>query len=109
EAERLCDRVAIVDHGRVIKEGTPGELIASLGAGYVLEFEVEGEQQPDEKALRQLPAVTGVRRDQSGWALSVTASHRTMPLLTAHLGAAGLSLARIATRQATLEDVFVDL
>ena len=40
EAERLCDRVAIVDHGRMIAEGTPRELIASLGAEHVLEFAV---------------------------------------------------------------------
>ena len=38
EAERLCDRVAIVDHGKVIALGTPRELIASLGAEHVVEF-----------------------------------------------------------------------
>src|SRR5262249_34231668 len=42
EAEQLCDRVAIVDHGRVIAQGTPRELIASLGAEHVVEFSVEG-------------------------------------------------------------------
>ena len=42
EAARLCDRVAIVDHGKVIALGTPRELIASLGAEHVVEFAVDG-------------------------------------------------------------------
>ncbi len=41
EAERLCDRVAIVDHGRIIREGSPRELIATLGAAHVVEFELD--------------------------------------------------------------------
>src|SRR5690606_13336869 len=42
EAERLCDRIAIVDHGRVIALGTPRELIASLGGEHIIEFTLEG-------------------------------------------------------------------
>ena len=42
EAERLCDRVAIIDHGRIIKEGSPAELIRGLGAEHVIEFALEG-------------------------------------------------------------------
>src|SRR3954462_7419934 len=51
EAERLCDRVAIMDHGRVIAEGTPRELIASLGAEHVLEFAVADSTVLDAMAL----------------------------------------------------------
>src|SRR4029079_1185474 len=51
EAERLCDRVAIVDHGRTIAEGTPRELIASLGAEHVLEFAVAGGEGLDTGAI----------------------------------------------------------
>ncbi len=110
EAERLCDRVAIVDHGRIIREGSPRELIATLGAAHVVEFELDHEVAPlDEAALRALPAVTAVRRDGTAWSLTVTEPHRVLPALIAHLAGAGQSLARLGTRQATLEDVFVGL
>ena len=109
EAERLCDRVAIVDHGRIIREGSPRELIATLGAAHVVEFELVDDAKPDEAALRALPAVTAVRRDGVAWSLTVTEPHRVLPALIAHLAGAGQSLARLGTRQATLEDVFVGL
>jgi ABC-2 type transport system ATP-binding protein len=109
EAERLCDRVAIVDHGRIIREGSPRELIATLGAAHVVEFELDRDVAPDEAALRALPAVTAVRRDVTAWSLTVTEPHRVLPALIAHLAGAGQSLARLGTRQATLEDVFVGL
>ncbi len=109
EAERLCDRVAIVDHGRIIREGSPRELIATLGAAHVVEFELGGDAAPDEPALRALPAVTAVRRDAGTWSLTVTEPHLVLPALIAHLASAGQQLARLGTRQATLEDVFVGL
>jgi ABC-2 type transport system ATP-binding protein len=109
EAERLCDRVAIVDHGRVIREGSPRALIASLGAEHVVEFEVDGERAPDDDTLARLPSVTGVRRDGRAFSLTATEPHRAIPALIAALGAAGLPLARLGTRHATLEDVFVAL
>jgi ABC-2 type transport system ATP-binding protein len=109
EAERLCDRVAIVDHGRIIREGSPRELIATLGAAHVVEFELEHEAMADEAALRALPAVTAVRRDADTWSLTVTEPHRMLPALIAHLASSGQALARLGTRHATLEDVFVGL
>jgi ABC-2 type transport system ATP-binding protein len=109
EAERLCDRVAIVDHGRVIREGAPRALVATLGAGHVIELELEAGAQADEAALGALPAVTAVRREAAGWSLTVTEPHRALPPLIAQLAAAGQSLARLGMRQATLEDLFVAL
>ena len=67
EAEALCDRVAVVDKGKVIALGTPRELIRSLGAEHVVEFSmVDGEPLPDPEALRPLPGVRDVRvRDRT--------------------------------------------
>ena len=65
EAERLCDRLAIVDHGQVIAEGTPSELIERLGGHHVVEFEASGKS-GDGTALdiwRALPGVESVRHD----------------------------------------------
>ena len=120
EAERLCDRVAVVDHGRIIREGSPRELIAMLGAAHVIEFELvsdgrssgqAGSDAPglDEQTLRALPAVSAVRRDAHTWLLTVSEPHRALPSLLAYLSTAGQALARLGTRQATLEDVFVAL
>jgi ABC-2 type transport system ATP-binding protein len=114
EAERLCDRVAIIDHGRIIREGSPRALIAGLGAAHVIEFELEGGQGTplDEGALRALDSVTAVRPPPTAdgtWSLTAAEPHRAVPALVALVQARGLGLARLATRHATLEDVFVAL
>jgi ABC-type multidrug transport system ATPase subunit len=57
EAERLCARVAVVDHGKIIALGTPAELIASLGGDHVVEFDVTGGCRIAEEELAALPAV----------------------------------------------------
>ena len=109
EAARLCNRVAIVDHGRVIALGTPKELVASLGAEHVVEFAVEDNERIDEAALAGLPSVEGVARDGSLWHLTVRQVHRTVPALLAVLSAEGLQPSHLTTHHATLEDVFVSL
>jgi ABC-2 type transport system ATP-binding protein len=112
EAERLCDRVAIVDHGRIMREGSPHDLIAGLGAEHVIEFELGAGAKTalDEAALMALPAVTGARfSTESTWSLTVSEPHRAVPALVSLIDARGLSLSRLATRHATLEDVFVAL
>jgi ABC-2 type transport system ATP-binding protein len=106
EAERLCDRVGIVDHGKMIALGKPRELIASLGGQEVIEIDVVGGAL-DEVAVGKLPGVHGVRHVGSGFALAADPLHVALPALVDHVRVAGLSLKRLATRQATLEDVFV--
>jgi ABC-2 type transport system ATP-binding protein len=113
EAERLCDRVAIVDRGRVISEGSPRALIAALGADHVVEFEVGAGAGAGDRdlgpLLQGLPSVTGVRREAGSWLLVSSEPHRALPALIATLQAQSLPLERLATRQATLDDVFVSL
>jgi ABC-2 type transport system ATP-binding protein len=110
EAERLCDRVAIVDHGQVIALGPPHELIARLGGDHVIEFAVtEGQSPPDQAAIQDLPGVRSVRIENSDVILRVAEPHVALPALLDHLRAAGRELARLTTRHASLEDVFVQL
>jgi ABC-2 type transport system ATP-binding protein len=107
EAQTLCDRVAIVDHGRVIALGTPRELVASLGAEHVVEFAVDDHAVVSGDALVGLPGVTAVGVDGGTIRLRVTEPHVVVPPLLAELARQGLELARFAVHQATLEDVFV--
>ena len=110
EAERLCDRVAIMDHGKVIALGTPRELIATLGAEHVVEFAII-ETLPDGlmDALRGLSGVTAARSGTGGLSLTVTELHRTLPALLSELQRRSLELSSLTTHHATLDDVFVAL
>ena len=109
EAERLCDRVAIVDRGKVIALGSPAELIAQTGAEHVVEFAVPEDPgrrlHPD--SLMGLDSVLAARAEGDGYALTVAEPHRAIPALLEHFAAAGHPLARLTTRQVSLEDVFV--
>jgi ABC-2 type transport system ATP-binding protein len=109
EAERLCDRVAIVDHGRVIALGTPAELIARLGGEHLVEFALSNGSVLADALLQSLPEVVSVRREDDGYSLAVTAPHIAIPALLQRLQAERTSLARLTTRHASLEDVFVAL
>jgi ABC-2 type transport system ATP-binding protein len=109
EAQRLCDRVAIMDHGKIIALGTPAELIATLGAEHVVEFALEGPADVDAAAIADLAGVRRVRREGDGWALHVDAPHRAVPALLAALERGGVTLSRLTTHHATLEDVFVHM
>ena len=118
EAERLCDRVAVVDHGRVIAMGPPAELIARRGGAHVVEFALNGSAAaagasaalaPEEARLLALPAVRAARVEADGIALTVTEPHVAIPALLELLRGQGAALARLTTRHVSLEDVFVSL
>jgi ABC-2 type transport system ATP-binding protein len=109
EAERLCDRVAIVDHGRMIAEGTPRELIASLGAEHVLEFAVSGDGRLDTGAIAGVLGGGEPGRHDGAWRLQVSELHEAMPALLGELRRQGVQLSELRTHSATLEDVFVTL
>ncbi len=107
EAERLCDRVAIVDHGKVIALGSPRELIAGLGGEHVIEFSLDGETAED--GFNVLPGVNSVVREEETFRLTVSAPHVTVPSLMSKLSDAAIELTSLTTRHASLEDVFVSL
>ena len=111
EAARLCDRVAVVDQGKVIALGTPRELIASLGAEQVVEFEV-GEAVAgsiDAAMLATLPSVEKAARDGQVWRLTVREVHRAVAALLTLLNERGVEPTSLSTHHATLEDVFMSL
>jgi ABC-2 type transport system ATP-binding protein len=123
EAERLCDRLAIVDQGQIIAEGTPSELIERLGGHHVVEFEVnrnghrhddhdgrDGQDgSSDQSEWRTLPGVESVRNEDHAICLNVREPHFTIPALLDAVNRHGYKLEHLSTRQASLEDVFVQL
>jgi len=112
EAERLCDRLAIVDHGQIIAEGSPADLIDRLGGHHVVEFSVNANGSGPARencAWRGLPGVESVREEGDVIALNVKEPHLTIPALLDAIDQQKMELAHLTTRQASLEDVFVRL
>jgi len=109
EAERLCDRVAVVDRGKVIALGTPAELVASIGGQQVIEVGFENGVALEDSDLRGLPGVRRVSRAGGGVSLAVDRLHETLPALLGLAQDRRAQLSRLATHHATLEDVFVTL
>ncbi len=107
EAARLCDRVAIVDRGKILAHGVPAALVASLGAEHVIELETDREI--PEALLTGLPGVEAIRRDGTTVRLTVRAVHRVVPPLLARLAESRIESRRLATHHATLEDLFITL
>ena len=110
EAQRLCDRVAVVDHGRIIALGSPAELIRALGGDHVIEIRTTPDgPAPAADVLARLPAVKAVHAEPGGLVLSVAEPHVAIPAVLQGLEAQGVKLASLETRHASLEDVFVSL
>jgi len=111
EAEKLCDQIAIVDHGRVIAAGSPAELIRSLGGDHVVEFAFAGDvaSAVELESLKTLPSVRSARSEGDGFQLTVAEPHVALPAILERSKSRGSTLSRLSTRHASLEDVFVAL
>jgi ABC-2 type transport system ATP-binding protein len=109
EAERLCDRVAIMDHGKIIALGTPQQLIASIGGEHIVEFALGTGAPIDNTLLTSIPGIQSHRVDAGLHQLSVSELHVAVPRIFAALTSQGLHLSEFRTHSATLEDVFVGL
>jgi ABC-2 type transport system ATP-binding protein len=111
EAERLCDRIGVVDHGKMIATGTPKELIATLGGQQIIDLTIEDhpEKKLDLEVIAKIGGVHSAKLHTGVVSLAVDQLHTVLPAILAHLGAAGLTLTNLSTHHATLEDVFVNL
>lgn len=108
EAERLCDRVAVIDQGRIVALDTPERLIASHASGSSIEFDTPA---PDQAALRGLSGVDEVEVTGERVILHTAAPERVLTALFAPIAAGGpaQSVRDLRVRQGTLEDVFIAL
>jgi ABC-2 type transport system ATP-binding protein len=108
EAERLCDRVAVMDHGRILAEGTPRDLIRSHGPESAIEMDLGG-RPADLAALARLEAVTGVKTEENLVVLHTANTPASLMALAAYAAESNLPLTDLRTRSATMEDVFMAL
>ncbi|MEU4407623.1 ABC transporter ATP-binding protein [Streptosporangium sp. NPDC023963] len=105
EAERLCDRLALIDSGRVVAMDSPSGLIAKVGGQQTIRFRLSGPL--DDSRLRALPEVTKVSR--SGGQVAVTGTGNLLLAVTTVLSAAGAVPIDLRMEQATLDDAFLSL
>lgn len=105
EAERLCDRLAIIDHGQVLVGGTPAELIGTLGGEHVVEFSANREISVQE--LEALPGISAVAARNGTYHLTTAEPHRAVAAVFGIIQERQGELTALSTHQATLDDVFL--
>jgi ABC-2 type transport system ATP-binding protein len=110
EADHLCDRVAIMDHGRILALDTPDGLKSTVGADTIVTVKVVGDAPglPDLLADK-LEGVTRTRAIDGGAELHVAGVDRVLARVIATVDQAGLELADVSVSPPTLEDVFINL
>ncbi|HEY6839092.1 MAG TPA: ATP-binding cassette domain-containing protein [Geobacteraceae bacterium] len=106
EADLLCDRIVIMDHGRALVDGTAAELKDRLAHAHVYEVEFRREAGHYEDILRAFPFVTSLERDGDTFRFGLTDEEGLKPLMDA---IAGGDLRRICLREPSLEEVFIHL
>jgi len=108
EADRLCDRIAIVDHGKLVALDTPAALKASVPGSNVIEVQFENPPADWEAKLRSLVAVTSVQHEGAGMyrVLTGNGSGTTTELVETAV-AAGVAVKSLSVENTTLDDVFV--
>ena len=106
EADALCDHLAIIDHGRIVAEGTPEELKRQV-AGDVVALGVKGDQQTALELLREQPFVREATAEDGAVRLYVDRGETAMPAILRLLDGAGLVLQTISLSRPSLDDVFL--
>ncbi len=110
EADELCDRVAIMDHGRILALDTPAGLKRSVGADTIVTVKADGDM---DALARELSAaigeVTNTRMVDGGLELHVRQAERLVPRVVGAADAAGFELADLSVAEPSLETVFISL
>ncbi|HEV2429160.1 MAG TPA: ATP-binding cassette domain-containing protein [Thermoplasmata archaeon] len=108
EADQLCDRIAVIDHGKIIALGTPKELKDSVG-GDTLELTVSPGAKDLVPILEALPGVTGVSRSGDTYRVKCTNGESLVPRAVVSAGESGVSITGAIVRKPTLDEVFLEL
>jgi ABC-2 type transport system ATP-binding protein len=109
EADALCDRVAIMDHGRILALDTPSALKATVGADTIVTVRATGAPEVLSKAFEQMDGVERVRPTEGGVELHVKGTTGFLPRVVAAAERSGLEVADLSVTEPTLETVFINL
>ncbi|MCB1049042.1 MAG: ABC transporter ATP-binding protein [Acidobacteria bacterium] len=110
EAQQLCDEIGIMDQGKLIAQGSPAQLIASLGGDHIIEWQVEEPIDLRESEMLAIKsAVTFRQKSATEYVLTVQQLHHALPELMLDLERRSAALQALSTHQASLEDVFLNL
>jgi ABC-2 type transport system ATP-binding protein len=108
EAQKLCDRVAVLEHGKLIALGTPAELASKIGRSQRLELQVaRGDEETALRLLQEAPGVSAHR--ENGTIVAAGAEWAAIPGLVTSLASAGVRIYRVAPQEASLEDIYFAL
>jgi ABC-2 type transport system ATP-binding protein len=111
EADELCNRIAVISDGRIVAEGTPGELKGRVTAGTVVEVETFGLPPSSLECVRTVPGVRSVSIEERGQAqvllVQVEPGAEVTSGVLGHL--VGTRVGRVSSREPTLEDAYVEL
>ncbi len=108
EADKLCDRIAIVDHGTLMALGTPVELKNSVAGANVVEVHFDRETEEWEERLKKLEGVTSVQPESAGFYRVLTTSGSKTTMQIVELAASlGETLTSLSVQNTTLDDVFI--
>jgi ABC-2 type transport system ATP-binding protein len=108
EADKLCDRIAIVDHGKLVALGTPIELKNSVAGANVVEVRFDRETDQWRERLEKLEGVTSVQPESAGFYRVITKSgSKTTMQLVEMAASLGETLTSLSVQNTTLDDVFI--
>ena len=108
EADKLCDRLAIVDHGKVVASGTPTELKRQVSGGDIVDAQFSNLPEAALKALERAEFVNGVKRRDSNLTILVKNGAEAVPKIVGLIDSNGGKLRTITLRELTLDDVFLN-
>jgi len=109
EAENLCDRLAIVDHGKIVAEGSPTELKRKISGGDIIEADFLSLPSTALVALQKAEFVLNVKKRDGGLTILVKNGAEAVPKIVSLVDANGGKLRTIALRELTLDDVFLEV
>jgi len=109
EAERLCDRIGIIDQGRIVAEGTRRELVATVGGQDLVRLDMSGDPAAAAAACARVAGVQSADAEDGQVVVLLTGAAAALPALLAAAAGAGADVTGVEVREPDLEDVFLHL